>query len=163
MFAFFVANRLLTPNIDKKTTKKVPQKLPKCQKVRPQKSLFFPIKSTEVILKNSTNTTSLDTKLKNKKLSSPATILTDLGIEAETLDNKNLENIEGVIILKIEKNSIIENTNMEREFIITMVNNEKIKSLDDFTNAIANAENEVILDGFYEKYPGEYSYVFDKD
>ena len=86
-----------------------------------------------------------------------------LRVVEKTKELAALENIEGVIILKIEKNSIIENTNMEREFIITMVNNEKIKSLDDFTNAIANAENEVILDGFYEKYPGEYTYVFDKD
>ncbi len=121
------------------------------------------LKSTEVTLKNSFNTTSLDKKRTNKRLSAANEILKELGIEAETLNDNNLKDIEGVIILKIDKNSIIANTNMEREFIITSVNEENIKSLDEFKNAIANADGEVVLDGFYEKYSGPYSYVFDKD
>lgn len=121
------------------------------------------LKSTEVTLKNSSNTTSLIQKRSERKLSDKNTILNELGIEAKTLDDKSFKNIEGIVIYKINKNSIIENTNMEREFIVTSVNDEKISSIDEFTAAIANAEGEVVLDGFYKKYPGEYSYVFEKE
>ncbi len=120
------------------------------------------LKSTEVILKNSANTTSLDAKRKADRLSSKKTMLEDLGIEAQTLNNKELKDIEGIIIVRIEKNSIIEQTNMEKGFIVTAVNSKKISNLEEFIEAIANAEGEVVLDGFYEKYPGDYSYVFDK-
>ena len=121
------------------------------------------MKSTEVVLKNSSNTTSLVQKRTERQLSDKLTVLSELGIEAKTLEDTNLKQTKGIIIFKIDKNSIIENTNMEREFIVTAVNDEKISNLDDFTVAIANAEGEIVLDGFYKKYPGEYSYVFEKE
>lgn len=121
------------------------------------------LKSTDVVLKNSTNTTSLGTKRSDNKLSSKSTLLEELGIEAETLKNSNLKDIKGIIVTRIKKNSIIETTNMEREFIVTAVNSKKVSTLDEFLDAIVNADGEVVLDGFYEKYPGEYSYVFEKD
>ncbi len=121
------------------------------------------LKSTEVVLKNSSNTTSLVQKRTERQLSDKLTVLSELGIEAKTLEDTNLKQTKGIIIFKIDKNSIIENTNMEREFIVTAVNDEQISNLDDFTVAIANAEGEIVLDGFYKKYPGEYSYVFEKE
>ena len=90
-------------------------------------------------------------------------MLSELGIEAKTFDDRSLDQVRGIIIFKIDKNSIIQDTNMEREFIVTAVNEESIDNLDDFTAAVAKAEGEVILDGFYKKYPGEYSYVFEKE
>ena len=121
------------------------------------------LKSTEVILKNSANTTTLVQKRAERKLSDQQTVLSELGIEAKTFDDRSLDQVRGIIIFKIDKNSIIEDTNMEREFIVTAVNEESIDNLDDFTAAVAKAEGEVILDGFYKKYPGEYSYVFEKE
>lgn len=121
------------------------------------------LKSTEVILKNSANTTTLVQKRAERKLSDQQTVLSELGIEAKTFDDRSLDQVRGIIIFKIDKNSIIEDTNMEREFIVTAVNEESIDNLDDFTAAVAKAEGEVVLDGFYKKYPGEYSYVFEKE
>lgn len=121
------------------------------------------LKSTEVVLKNGSNTMSLGEKRNTAPLNSKNTLLEDLGIEANTLDDDELKNTNGVLITRIEKNSIIEKTNMERGFIITSVNNKKVNNLDEFLEAIIEEEGEVVLDGFYKKYPGEYSYVFDKD
>ncbi|BDS12919.1 S1C family serine protease [Aureispira anguillae] len=121
------------------------------------------LKSTEVTLKNGSNTISLGEKRNATQLASKSTLLSELGIEAKTLADKELKSTNGVIITKIEKDGIIEHTNMEREFIVTAVNNTKIANLDEFMEAILEAEGEVVLDGFYKKYPGEYSYVFDKD
>jgi len=121
------------------------------------------LKSTDVVLKNQANTTSLDEKRTINKLSSKKTLLEDLGIEANTLNDKNFKDVEGVFIEKINKNSIIEGTNMEKGFIVTAINSKKVKNLEEFIDAVTTAEGEVVLDGFYEKYPGEYSYVFDKE
>jgi Do/DeqQ family serine protease len=122
------------------------------------------LKSTEVTLKNGSNTVSLGEKrVDGGLLDSKDGLLKNLGIAAETLDDDEFKDSEGVIITKIDKDGIIEKTNMEREFIITSVNNEKVASLEEFKNAIVNAEGEVVLDGFYKKYPGEFSYVFEKE
>lgn len=121
------------------------------------------LKSTDVTLKNDANTTTLSDKRESNAFSSKETLLADLGIEAQTLNNKNLKNIKGVIITKINKDGFIDKTNMEREFIVTSINNKVVTTLDEFMDEIVNAKGEVVLDGFYEKYPGEYSYVFEKN
>lgn len=120
------------------------------------------LKATDVVLKNGDNSVSLTEKPVDNKFSSAATLLAELGIEAETLNNKELKNTKGVIINKIDKNSVIEKTNMERGFIITAVNEQKVTTLEEFIEAVISSDEEVVLDGFYEKYPGEYSYVFEK-
>ncbi|MCH2043996.1 MAG: Do family serine endopeptidase [Saprospiraceae bacterium] len=115
----------------------------------------------EVVLRNKSNTTELSAKRFNSK----DNILEDLGINARTVtDQENQENrkVGGIIITEITEGSLIEKTNMDINFIVTTVNNKKIKSLQEFEDAIFNATDEVILDGFYEEYPGDFSYVFQK-
>lgn len=117
------------------------------------------LKSTDVVLKNSSNTIELGDKRDEKRLSNKTTLLKDLGINAETFT----KDVKGVMITEIDDNSIIESTNMEKGFIVTAINEQKVGSLDEFLEIVADAEGEIVLDGFYEKYPGEYSYVFEKD
>ena len=52
---------------------------------------------------------------------------------------------------------------MEANFIVLTVNSKKVKSLEELTAAIFEAQGEVTIDGFYEEYEGQYSYVFNKD
>ena len=66
------------------------------------------------------------------------------------------------MITSIKQGSVIAKTNMEKGFIVTSVNNIEIDNIDDFIKNIINAETEVILDGFYEDYSGDFSYVFEK-
>lgn len=115
----------------------------------------------DVVLRNKSNTTELSTRRFNSKES----ILEDLGISARTItDKENEDNRKkgGIIITDIEKGSLIEKTNMDVNFIVTTVNNKKVKSLIEFEEAVFDAKDEVILDGFYEEYPGDFSYVFQK-
>jgi len=122
------------------------------------------MKTTEVLLKNSENTTTLGKKRAEKKRLSKKSLLKELGIKAEALsknDQKRLNTI-GVIITNIDKNSIIADTNMEENFIVTAVNSKKVSSIEEFINAVVDTDGEVVLDGFYEEYTGEFSYVFDK-
>lgn len=121
------------------------------------------LKTTDITLKNSVNTTELGEKRSANSLASKKTLLKDLGIEAKTLPEGDFEDVKGIIITKINENSIIEGTNMEQQFIVTKVNDQDVKNLEEFIDAVIDADGEVVLDGFYEKYSGEYSYVFDKD
>jgi S1-C subfamily serine protease len=66
------------------------------------------------------------------------------------------------MITSIKTNSIISKTNMEKGFVITTVNKKVISNLDDFIEVIFNSSGDVALDGFYESYSGDYTYVFEK-
>lgn len=122
-------------------------------------------KTTELTLKNSANTTELSEKRKKKAFNTKEAVLADMGIEARKLTEKEVKEFktQGVIITKIKKSSLIDGTNMEQEFIITAVNSKKIETLEEFISAIYEAKGEIVLDGFYEEYNGEYSYIFDKE
>lgn len=121
------------------------------------------LKTTDVTLKNDVNTTELGEKRQTNLFNSKETLLKELGIEAQTLNNKNFKNVNGIIITKIDKGSLVEQTNMEREFIVTSINGKAIKNLEEFIEEFIAAQGEVVMDGFYEKYPGEYSYVIEKE
>lgn len=121
------------------------------------------LKSTNVILKNSSNTTSLGKKRSEKRLASKKTLLKDLGIEARDLRSNEASVSEGVIITKIMENGIIEPTNMEEDFIVTAVNEEPVNNLEEFKDAVVAAEGEITLEGFYKDQEEVFTYIFDKD
>ena len=77
-------------------------------------------------------------------------------------ERKRLKIKNGVLVTTIKKGSIIAKTNMDKEFIITSVNGKDVTTLDDLLDAIIGSEGEVVLDGFYENFSGDYSYVFEK-
>lgn len=119
----------------------------------------------EVVLKNASNGTDIDAEPLSKRLNNRASLLEDLGIEARPLNDaerKRLKVKNGVIVTTIKKSSIIAKTNMDQDFIITSVNGKDITTLDDLLDAIMSANGEIVLDGFYENFSGDYSYVFEK-
>lgn len=119
----------------------------------------------EIKLKNASNGTDIDIKPIKTRFTNKETLLNELGIEIKALtdaDKKKLKVNKGVIIAAIKPNSIISKTNMEKNFIITAINKKDIETEEEFIDAIINASFEVVLEGFYESYSGDYSYVFEK-
>ena len=109
-----------------------------------------------VTLKNKKNTTSIVSD-KNGK------ILEDLGFEIRDLsddEKRRLKTKKGVMVKSITRGSKIERTNMDPGFIITKINDTEIFSVDGVLDLLNSAEGKIMLEGFYENYPGEYYYAF---
>lgn len=92
-------------------------------------------------------------------------VLAELGIRARdlTVIEKSRLRTRGVFIESIQKGSVIDRTNMEAEYIITSVNDQPVEDMDQFLTEINRIKGTVLLDGFYEKYPGKYPYSFEKE
>ncbi len=110
---------------------------------------------TKVTLRNQLNTTDFVAVRKDK-------ILSDLGFELRNLDTKEAKrlNTNGVYVVSIYGNSPIKDTNMEPGYIITSVNKKEITDVDLFVDYLKKNKGTIVVDGFYEKYPGEYPYSF---
>lgn len=120
---------------------------------------------TNVTLKGQNNSTNL-AKNKTHRFKNKTNMLEDLGVNAETLnpdERKRMKVDGGVRITKLTENGLFASINMEVNFIVLTVNGQKVKSLEELTNAIFDAKGEVTLDGFYEEYEGQYSYIFNKE
>jgi S1-C subfamily serine protease len=92
-------------------------------------------------------------------------VLAELGIQARnlTVTEKSRLRTRGVLVESIQKGSVIDRTNMETEYIITSVNDQPVEDMDQFLAEINRIKGTVLLDGFYEKYPGKYPYSFEKE
>ena len=112
---------------------------------------------TSATLHNQLNTTDFVAVRKDK-------IFTDLGFEVRDLDaqEKDTNNKTGVMVVSILKNSKIESVNMDPGYIITSMNGEKIASVDQLKTLLESKEGEIYLNGFYENYPMEWPYKFEK-
>ncbi|MEL6123083.1 MAG: trypsin-like peptidase domain-containing protein [Bacteroidota bacterium] len=111
---------------------------------------------TTLVLRNHLNTTDF-VSVRNDK------ILRDLGIEIRDLNSieKKRMNISGVMIISVSKGSTIYKTNMEPGFIVESFNDITIENSQEFISLIKNTEGDVVLKGFYERYPGEFPYSFE--
>ena len=110
--------------------------------------------------------------LKNKSNDTAATfdndeddLLKDLGFELRNLTGSEARRlkVEGVKVLSIYRDSKIERTNMDPGFIITKVDDKKVKNMDDLLEYLKTANGKIMLEGVYENYPGEYYYAFPID
>lgn len=116
-------------------------------------------KKTSVVLSNRRNAT-VDFQPRSAQ-----NILSELGMEARTLSQREKSRLHtsGVVVEKINRGSIIDRIHMEEEYIITKVNGQAIANVEELVDAITFADGMIILDGFYEKYPGDYPYAFRKE
>jgi S1-C subfamily serine protease len=121
------------------------------------------LKSTDVVLKNSSNTTTLGQKRSDKRLASKKTLLKDLGIEARNLNTSEASVSDGILVTKVLRDGLIEPTNMEEDFVITSVNEEPVSNLEDFKTAVVEADGEIVLEGFYKGQDDIFTYIFQKD
>ena len=114
---------------------------------------------SEVTLKDSSNSTSSQSaRARGAEIEESL----GLGIRDLSKDEKNRMRYQGAIASSIRRGSIVYDTNMQPGFIITSVNGNRISDASSAIDAIVNAYNGIVLDGYYEGEPDLYSYRFRK-
>ncbi|MEC7267359.1 MAG: PDZ domain-containing protein, partial [Bacteroidota bacterium] len=76
-----------------------------------------------------------------------------LGISIATLDEDDLKkyNVKyGIKVTQVHPGVVSKSTDIRQGFVVTMLNDQPIKSVEDFNDAIENAEGRVILEGKYQ-------------
>ena len=91
-------------------------------------------------------------------------VLMEAGLQLRDLSNSEKQRLrtDGIRVIGITADSKISDTNMEEDYIITKINNERVNSVDDFISKIQLADRRIFLDGFYEDEEGSFQYVFSK-
>ena len=88
----------------------------------------------------------------------------DLGISLRDLtrEEERKMHVQGAVVTSIRRGSVVYETNMQPGFVICSVNGNRVKDAADAIEAIRNAYNKLVLDGYYEGEPDLYSYRFRK-
>ena len=91
-------------------------------------------------------------------------LMQEFGFELRDLTDGELETLPapGVKVVSIYLGSRIDRTRMDPEYIITRVNHQPVRSVGDFAEVIDDTgdEDDVLLEGYYANYNGEYYYAF---
>ncbi|MFL9483762.1 trypsin-like peptidase domain-containing protein [Chitinophagaceae bacterium LWZ2-11] len=88
-------------------------------------------------------------------------IIEKLGADLDTVDKKIAasNDIAGGVVVKKIKDGLLKKTKMQDGFVITSVNDQEIKTLDDLKNALSAAKGSTVrLGGVYPGYEGSYAY-----
>ena len=104
-----------------------------------------------VILKNNAG---------NTNVVKAQSLMEKIGGQLENVDAATAKknNIAGGVVVKKIGEGPLKNTRMQEGFIITSINGQTIKNLDDLTNLLTAAHGTVQLNGFYPGYEGNYGY-----
>ena len=89
----------------------------------------------------------------------------DLGFELRDLtpaESGPCSRSPGVKVISIYLGSKIDRTRMDPEYVITKVGGRDVSSIREFAKIVADAVegDEILLEGYYESYSGEYYYAF---
>jgi serine protease Do len=90
-------------------------------------------------------------------------ILDVLGAEMEEIDKKTAKSLDisnGLRITKLYPGILQQYTDVRVGFIITKIDGNEVKSLDQFKKYLKNKTGGVMIEGVYEDYPGTYYYAF---
>jgi S1-C subfamily serine protease len=112
--------------------------------------------STQVTLKNKSGSYDV---VRNSALES-------FGAEFETLDAKKARDYGvrgGVVVKRIGKGLIDEQTRMRDGFVIYKVDGKEVKSIEDLNTALSKGQKRVMLEGFYPGYDGAYQYPIEME
>ncbi|MDE3182640.1 MAG: trypsin-like peptidase domain-containing protein [Bacteroidota bacterium] len=112
-----------------------------------------------------TVTATLKNSAGNYNIVKPTTMVDKLGAELETLDPQKAKQMGlpgGVVVKKINQGALNDQTRMRDGFIITKVNGNPVKSLDDLKKEIGN-QTDITITGYYPGYnePFEYPLTLD--
>jgi len=113
------------------------------------------LQTAQVTLRNQLNTTDFIAVRKDKEF-------IDLGIEVRDLDSGEKIRLgkNGVYVVSVARGTKIHGTNMEPGYIIEQFNGNPVNNVDDLLRYINDSSGNVFLEGFYEKYPGQFPYAF---
>lgn len=111
-----------------------------------------------VTLKDLNNST-LATRVRGDELEG------QLGFELRDLAREEQQRLrlQGAMVMSVRRGSVVYQTNMQPGFIISSVNGDRVANAAEAIDAIKNAYNSLILDGYYEGEPDLYSYRFKKE
>ncbi len=113
-------------------------------------------KEFEVTLNNRKGTTKL-LKKEHKE------ILNILGADFETIDGKLAKKLDidgGVKVKNLYAGKLRKYTQMRKGFIITKVDGQPVKTVEELAQILKNRKGGVMLEGVYEEIPGNYYYAF---
>ncbi|MEM9823017.1 MAG: trypsin-like peptidase domain-containing protein [Bacteroidota bacterium] len=115
---------------------------------------------TNVTLKNMSGTTALV----GSGNPDHNNFLRDLGFELRDLTSAEARKlgVKGAKVISIYRGSKIERTNMDPDFIITKVNDEKVEDMSQVIEALKTNSGKIMLEGIYEGYPDVWYYAFAK-
>lgn len=88
-----------------------------------------------------------------------------LGFELRDLsrDEQQRLRVQGAMVTSVRRGSVVFQTNMQPGFVISSVNGDRVANASETIEAIKNAYNSLVLDGYYEGEPDLYSYRFKKE
>ena len=88
-----------------------------------------------------------------------------LGFELRDLSREEQQRlrVQGAMVTSVRRGSIVFLTNMQPGFVISSVNGDRVATASETIEAIKNAYNSLVLDGYYEGEPDLYSYRFKKE
>ena len=103
------------------------------------------------VLKNKINTTTI---VKGSSL------IEKLGGEFATLDKKTAQanEITGGVVIKKINGGALKNSRIQEGFVITSVNGEEVKNLDEFNERLKNVKGNIYFDGIYPGFTESYRY-----
>jgi serine protease Do len=113
-------------------------------------------KMIPVVLRNQDGNTDLVEKVEKNP------VISVLGAEFEDLSATELEKLgidHGVRVKNLGRGKLSTQTDMQEGFIITKVNDQKIKSVDNLISVLEGKKGGVLLEGVYEGYPGKQYYA----
>jgi serine protease Do len=90
-------------------------------------------------------------------------LIAQLGAELETLDTELADKLGiegGVKVTRLYAGKLKRSTAMREGFIITGVDGEKVKTIDQFARVLENKRGGVLLEGVYENQKGVHYYAF---
>ncbi len=117
-------------------------------------------KTADAILKDANNRSAISGDAK-KKSSGLENIL---GFELRNLTENEERKLKtkGAMVISITRGGKIDRTNMDPGYVITRVNDKRVRTIEEVLEAIRSSDEIVVLEGVYENYPEEYFYTFRK-
>jgi len=110
--------------------------------------------TTYATLRNHLNTTDIITVRKDA-------ILKEIGLEIRDLSTDELlDKKPGTKVVSVYSGSIVDKTNLEPGYIITSINEEPVRNANEAVDLLNDAKGTIVLEGYYEKYPGNFPYKF---
>jgi S1-C subfamily serine protease len=84
-----------------------------------------------------------------------------LGGKLENLDKATAQknDIEGGVIVKELGSGVLSKSRVEKGFVITSINDEEVKNIEDFYELLKKSNGTIKLAGFYPGYYGSYAFI----
>ena len=103
----------------------------------------------------------LKAKLGSSDLSKSSKLAEKLGGKLENLDKATAQknDIEGGVIVKELGSGVLSKSRVEKGFVITSINDEEVKNIEDFYELLKKSNGTIKLAGFYPGYYGSYAFI----